>query len=190
MAGRPPKPYAVIKGEKKSHRTKAEMKLREEGEKALLSGYKLKEASEIKDDEFAHKQFRHVSKLMKSIEKNDDLYSAVINRYCRLLSEENALVLERDRVAKDIELLRKSFEDGKKEVKPGTNTLEYISDFTKALGTLLGQYNKMDSAIMTKRKMLFDIEKENIMTVSSALRNVPKKEEKATNPLLEALKNG
>ena len=38
--------------------------------------------------------------------------------------------------------------------------------------------------------MLMDIEKENIMTIASALRNVPKKEETPTNPLLEVLKGG
>ena len=41
--------------------------------------------------------------------------------------------------------------------------------------------------IQAKRKMLLDIEKENIMTIASSLRSVPKKAEKKMNPLLEAL---
>ena len=48
----------------------------------------------------------------------------------------------------------------------------------------------MDKQVQTKRKMLLDIEKENIMTIASALRSVPKKTEKKENPLLAALNNG
>ena len=45
----------------------------------------------------------------------------------------------------------------------------------------------LDKQVQTKRKMLLDIEKENIMTIASALRSVPKKTEKKDNPLLAAL---
>jgi diphthamide biosynthesis methyltransferase len=38
--------------------------------------------------------------------------------------------------------------------------------------------------------MLLDIEKENIMTIAAALRSIPKNEEKSSNKLLEALKDG
>ena len=48
----------------------------------------------------------------------------------------------------------------------------------------------LDKQVQTKRKMLLDIEKENIMTIASALRSVPKKTEKKENPLLAALNNG
>jgi hypothetical protein len=47
---------------------------------------------------------------------------------------------------------------------------------------------KHDREIMAKRKMMFDIEKENIMTIQSAMRSVPKKpEEKKANPLSDYL---
>ncbi|KNY30200.1 hypothetical protein [Pseudobacteroides cellulosolvens] len=39
----PPKPFSVLTNENKSHRTKAELKQREEGEKALATGKALKE---------------------------------------------------------------------------------------------------------------------------------------------------
>ncbi len=45
----------------------------------------------------------------------------------------------------------------------------------------------LDKQVQAKRKMLLDIEKENIMTIASALRSVPKKTEKKDNPLLAAL---
>ena len=44
-----------------------------------------------------------------------------------------------------------------------------------------------DKQIQQKRKMLFDIERECGMTVSSAVRIVPKAAPKETNPLLEIL---
>ena len=45
----------------------------------------------------------------------------------------------------------------------------------------------LDRQVQAKRKMLADIEKENIMTIASALRTIPKKQEKKTNALMEAL---
>jgi hypothetical protein len=48
----------------------------------------------------------------------------------------------------------------------------------------------LDRQIQAKRKMLFDIERENIMTIAAALRSIPKKEEKSSNKLLDALKDG
>lgn len=48
----------------------------------------------------------------------------------------------------------------------------------------------LDKQIQAKRKMLLDIEKENIMTIASSLRSVPKKTEKKRNPLMEALEGG
>ena len=45
----------------------------------------------------------------------------------------------------------------------------------------------LDRQVQSKRKMLSDIEKENIMTIAASLRSVPKKPEKKVNPLKEAL---
>jgi hypothetical protein len=45
----------------------------------------------------------------------------------------------------------------------------------------------LDRQIQSKRKMLFDIERDNAMTIAAALRNIPKKAEKNQNALLEAL---
>ena len=45
----------------------------------------------------------------------------------------------------------------------------------------------MDKQIQTKRKMLLDMEKENVMTIASSLRSIPKKVEKKKNALMEAL---
>ena len=83
----PTKPVNVIRMEGKSHRTKRELKSRENAEKKLLTGGKLKERKEVKSDPIAHKEFLRIKKLLEKIEKNDDLYSSVINRYCQLYAE-------------------------------------------------------------------------------------------------------
>ena len=83
----PAKPVSVLEAEGKSHRTKAELEKRREGENALATGTSLKERPEVKKNEIAHKEFLRLNKLLKSIEKNDAIYEAVINRYCILHAE-------------------------------------------------------------------------------------------------------
>lgn len=60
-----------------------------------------------------------------------------------------------------------------------------------ATGKLNGSFEisqtSMDRQIQAKRRMLAEIEKENVMTIAASLRSVPKKPEKKTNPLKEAL---
>ena len=79
---RPSKPASVIKLEGKSHRTKKELRNREQAENSLLSGMKLKESEEVKNNPKAHQEFLRVKKLLSGIDKSDDLYGSVINRYC------------------------------------------------------------------------------------------------------------
>lgn len=77
----------IIRMEGKSHRTKKELRQREQAEKALLTGIPLKERQEVKDNEIAHKEFLRLKKLLEKINKFDDMYGAVINRYCILYPE-------------------------------------------------------------------------------------------------------
>ena len=51
----PPKTAEILKYEGKSHRTKAEIRQREKGEKALLTGVNLKEKKEVENNKVAHK---------------------------------------------------------------------------------------------------------------------------------------
>ena len=60
---------------------------RAKAEEKLLTGKVLKERKEVKENEAAHKEFVRLQKLLKNIEKNDDLYSATINRYCLMQAE-------------------------------------------------------------------------------------------------------
>lgn len=183
---RPSKPVSVLKAEGKAHRTKKELKIREEGEKAFATGINIKESDAVKNNVIAHNEFKRVVKLFGIIEKDDAIFQQVINRYCLLFAECHAMELKFQNLDAAIELLTESFEEGKGGVS-GKEMLEYVTNFSREIAKLLSLQMTMDKQLQVKRKMMLDIEKENIMTIASALRNVPKKEENKTNPLLEAL---
>lgn len=171
----PPKPSNVIKIEGKSHRTKKELRERQQAEESLLTGEKLKEAKEIKENPLAHKEFLRLKKLLKSIEKDDDLYGKIINRYCLLLAECIEFEEKRERVYERMDELEEHYDN-----------FEY-PDYLRMQIDLSKQLISYDKQIQAKRKMLFDIEKENIMTIASSLRSIPKKADKKTNAVKEAL---
>lgn len=185
----PAKPFKVLTTENKSHRTKAELKMREEGEKALSTEIELKERKEVKQNKVAHKEFKRIEKLLKNIGKNDAIYEAVINRYCLLQAE--CFDLEERR-----EEFYKLIFDLKAEMTSVTDKMDYDEDiatykleYAKAIAKITNSMMAIDKQIESKRKMLLDIEKENVMTIASALRSIPKKEDKASeNPLLKVLR--
>lgn len=181
---RPSKPAAVIAAEKKSHKTKAELKARAEAEADLLSGERLSERQEVKDNKIAHAEFLRVSKLMKAIGKDDALYSSGINTYCMLYSEINELGKNMQQLDLTAKLLRESFEGliDNREVTP-----DEIISFEKSYTRLVSQRISLCSMIDKKRKMMLDIDKENCMTLSAALRSIPKQPEKKKSALVEAL---
>ena len=78
---RPAKSYLQLISENDiSKRSKAEIEQRKKGEEALLTKVKMREFPETKENPKAHLEYKRVSNLMKKIEKDDDLLSAVINR--------------------------------------------------------------------------------------------------------------
>lgn len=172
----PPKPHIVLINEGKSHRTKAELKQREEAEKALVTGEKLKERKEVKENPVAHKEFRRISKLLKNIEKNDALYEPIINRYCQLQAECKDFEEKREQVFKSMLDLESSKEDFEKN--------DDIKSYYKMILDMQKNMVNIDKQVQSKRIMLLNIEKENIMTIASALRSIPKKvDEETTDPL-------
>jgi hypothetical protein len=171
---RPTKPLVLVQG----HRTKAEKAVREKAEKELLTGTTLKEWSEVKADPIAHKEFTRIKKLLKAINKDDDLFGAVINTQCKLLAEEQQMVRVKDYFVKTLEDL----EEGRIENEMPWG--EYMNLKTK----IQGQIISCDKGIMQKRKLMLDISKENIQTIQSALRSIPKKEQpKNKSPMAEFL---
>lgn len=178
----PSKPVNVIRLEGKSHRTKRELAERERAEEQLLTGKILKESKETRENEKAHKEFLRIQKLLKSIEKDDDLYGATINRYCQLLAECSDFQEKREQMYEQMKKLEDSYDN----FVDGDDLKSYFQLQSSMQKNLIS----LDKQVQAKRKMLLDIEKENIMTIASSLRSVPKKTEKKKNPLLEALAGG
>lgn len=177
----PSKPVKILEMEKRSHRTKQELTQRKKAEEALLTGVALKEKKEVKNNPVAHKEFRRLRTLLKSIDKDDDLYGETINRYCILVAECEDFQQKRERIynqlcdfQEHIDVLVENEEMTWKEIYAMENAMQR-------------NLISMDKQIQTKRKMLLDMEKENVMTIASSLRSIPKKVEKKKNALMEAL---
>jgi len=165
----PPKPFTVLSSEGKSHRTKAELEQRKQEEQALTTGVHMKEWDEVKADQVAHKEFQRVRKLLEKIGKDDSLFEGAVNRYATLRAECFDFETRKTEVQNDADELRRKYTDHEIEF------LDYMAAKDKLNNVVLA----LDRQIQAKRKMLLDIEKENIMTIASALRSIPKKVEKA-----------
>lgn len=179
MSGRPSKSVKVLRMEGRSHRTKRELAQRERLEEANLTGQMLREEKAVRDDPVAHKEFIRVRKLLKLIEKDDDLYGAEINLYCQLKSEIEREESERGKLAADLDRFRDAcdrFEEA-----------EDILAGAKVMQSMRTQINQYESRIQQKRRMRMDIEKNNLMNIAASLRSVPKATEKKKNLLAEAL---
>ena len=117
---------------------------------------------------------------MSAIGKNDALYSSGLNTYCLLYSE----ISEMEREKQALSVLVKRLSDKVEELAEA----EEIIEATKAVTKLISQKITLGSAIDKKRSMMLAIDKENVMTVSAALRSIPKAPEKKENALLAALR--
>ena len=175
----PPKPFTVLKAEKKSHRTKAELETREKAEKQLLTGKKMKAWPEVRENELANKEFNRIKKLLETIGHNDALYEAVINRYCLLTAECKQIEETIEQLRQELVELTQARINGE---------IEYM-DYLQEKGNIHDHILAWDKKLMDKRKMLLQIERENIMTIMAALRSIPKKpEEKKESPMAEYLR--
>lgn len=178
----PPKPFKVLQNEKKSHRTKAELNQRKQGEEALSSRVAMKVRSEVKNNQIAYKEFKRINLLLKNIQKNDAIYELVINRYCMIVAECADMEVKRENIYEQATRLEEKLEE------LGMNaSFDDLKSVTNALSYIYGSMIALDKQIQSKRKMLLDIEKENVMTIAAALRSIPKSPENKKNPLLEAL---
>ena len=184
--GRPPKPYAVIEGEKKSHRTAEEMRIRKESEEAVLTGIKIAEENRVKDNKTAHETFKRTVKLLEKIQKNDAIYEKVINRYCILTAECESME-ERIRRLQQRHQRLAELEGDAEEIEDEEQRIRAVMDIERQLTSLDITINTTEGKLQTKRNALFAIEKESCMTVAAALRSIPKKQEKKVNPLKEIL---
>jgi phage terminase small subunit len=172
---RPPKPLALVKG----HRTKAEKAIRAKAEKELLTGTTMRESPEVKANPIAHKEFTRIKKLLRAIHKDDDLSGNIINTHCLLHAECKEFEELKRRLYVGLEELGDAYKN--KEI----DYLGYVEHKDKLLNKILA----CDKKVMEKRKAVLDIAKESIMTIQSALRSIPKKEQpKEDSPMAKFLK--
>lgn len=168
---RPSKPVALVTG----HRTKDELAIRRAAEAAMLTGQPMKMQFKSSEHKIAAKEFRRVKALLASIGKDDALYEQIINMHCLLVEECKQIQEIRDQFIASKEELQRDFEAGQTgdPEDGGISAAEYY----RLLAKLSDNIINCDKQLMSKRKMLLEIDKENIMTIQSALRSVPKKPE-------------
>lgn len=175
---RPSKSASVIKLEKnKDRRTKKEIASREKAEKALLTGKMMIETAEVRNDRVAHLEFLRLKPLLKAIDKFDEIYGAPVRRYCMNKSKLNSIDTDIEKIEGEIELLKENESDFSK------NKPEYFRLLCKLEETIA----KKEGIAQKYRAEMIDFEKQNCMTIRSALSAIPKKPEKKENPLKEAL---
>ena len=86
--------------------------------------------------------------------------------------------------------MREDLHETKEKMTNPVEYLELFADVARSMAKITASINAIDKIIQQKRKMMLDIEKESVMTIAASLRSIPKTEEKASNPLLEALRSG
>jgi soluble cytochrome b562 len=176
----PTKPIAVIMSEGNRRRlSKKEIELRSKEEESLVTGIEMHEREEVQVNEIAHKEFVRLSKLLKNIGKNDDLTAHVINEHCLIYAECRELDDAKQIYINNLRM----FED---------RLIEENIPFSEEMKIRMGMQKQIldiDKALMAKRKMLLDIAKENIMTIASQLRSIPKKpnDEEKEDPMAKFL---
>ena len=165
--GRPAKSYlALIQSNDISKKSKAEIEQRKKGEESLLSKVKMREFPETKANPKADLEYKRISKLMKKIEKDDDLFSSVINRYCMLKAECDEIIERRETIYGTIQQLQEKWNSGTSELTEEA--------YFNLQAKFTAQYISMDKSLGPKRKEMFSIEKENLMTIAGSIRCVPK----------------
>ncbi len=142
-----------------------------------MTGKKLSERREVKENPVAHREFQRVNRLLTTIGKNDALYEPIINRYCMLQAECADFENKRELFCMNLEGLM-----DEEKIEPAAR-YRIQAQMQKAI-------LDVDKQIQTKRRMMFDIEKECAMTISAAARSIPKKPDAKENPLIAALRDG
>ncbi len=173
----PTKPVAVLIAEGKSHRTKAELAARAAAEASFITGKPMRARSAVKNDPVAYKEFKRLCALYETIGKNDALIEGVINRYCMLLSEEETMKKDLARFQKSLDQLNDAYEKDVNAHPDGNDRDISDRDYFKIKTDMENSVQTLQRQIQGRRKMMLEIEKENIMTIVSQLRAIPKKAE-------------
>lgn len=170
---RPSKPVALVTG----HRTKDELAARRNAEAAMLTHVPMQMQFRKKEHKIAAKEFERIKKLLAKIGKDDALYEQAINTHCLLVEECEQIQDIRNQFVHSKEELQRDYAAGITGDPNNDEDALTASQYYKLLAKLSDNIINCDKQLMAKRKMLLDIDKENVMTVQSALRSIPKKPE-------------
>lgn len=187
--GRPSKPVQMLRLEGSSHRTKAELEAREKQENALLTGESLAMSKAVSENPDARAIFLRIRKLLRKIGKADALFEHSINRYALIAAECADFERKREVFHERALALDQAF-DAQDEDTPEKERIRQ-ADYFRLSAQLQGQVVALDKQVQAKRRMMLDIEKESVMTISSALRAIPKAppdEDSADDPMTQMLR--
>ena len=126
-------------------------------------------------------------KLLSAIGKDDAGYEAAINRYAVIYSECVELKQRREAQIVKMSQLDAEWEKDIDAIDDPSLRVSYIVNYTKAYYGIEANINACDKMLQQKRKMLFDIEREDLMTIASQLRSIQKEPAKTVSPLMKAL---
>ena len=111
--------------------------------------------------------------MLEAIEKEDELYGAVINRYCLITAEIKGLQEDREYYSNMLREMREDLHNQKEQLQNPGDYIQLLADIGRSMAAITKSIGAIDGIILKKRKMLLDIEKESVMTISAALRTVP-----------------
>lgn len=149
---RPSKPTELLLLEGKSHRTKAELEYREQGEKSLRTDETFLESRQVKADKVAHAEFMRLRRLYAAIEIVDALDEQAINRYCLELS--NVVRLQ--------------------EMSKGIGADLASAETAEERSRLYGQFHKVQVDMSRNLERLFKYEDRLFLNPAARIRAVPK----------------
>ncbi len=155
MAGRPSKPVELILLEGKTHLTKKQIAERKKKEESLKSDSPYQPNKKVKSNPVALEMFMKLQKLYKKIDYVDGLDENIINRYCLLTSEVDAMEQLLQRMESDIDKCENS----------GQMVTMY-----KSISGMEGNLNR-------SRDMLLKMEDRLFLNPTARVKNVPKKQE-------------
>lgn len=161
MAGRPAKPIELHLQDGKKHLTKEEIAARQAQEQSLKSKKKyFKPSKEVMQNPAAIQVFKKLKSLYKDITYVEGMDEYIVNRYCLLSAETEALE----------KLLIKMNED--------VDSCEKFSDRLDLYKAISG----IERNLNQNRNMLLKIEDRIFLNPTARIKNVPKKPEGKKEP--------
>lgn len=181
MPGRHAKPIQLHLADRKTHLTKAEIARRQKAE-IKLGDHKLRCPPFIKNDVTAFAKWKEITKIYKDIDFVSSGDVGLLARYCMTFSEYQKLLEHRKRIdnidmfgADEQEQLEKYVDEDMAD-----DLIAKVNYIISVDGVL-----KIDTAINKKMDMLIKMEDRLFLNPLSKVKNVPKKENKPTDPLAD-----